>query len=87
MKLLLGMLIVGIFQVRAIAKTNKNSTHSPVPGVVASSEVEYGVMMTIKGKTSISRFTDKDKNIVCYVSHKHNTDEVQAISCLPDGKK
>jgi hypothetical protein len=70
-----------------IAWAEKSESHSPLPGVVASKEVEYGVMMTIKGKTSISRFTDNDRNVTCYVSHKHKTDEVIAMSCVPLGAK
>jgi catabolite regulation protein CreA len=84
MKLALTLLLLTLSSGWA-AKNSK--THNPMPGVVASGEVEYGVMMTIKGKTSISRFTDKDRNITCYVSHKHKTDEVIAMSCVPSGKK
>jgi hypothetical protein len=79
--------LVLLFTTQLIWAAKRSKPHNPMPGVVASAEVEYGVMMTIKGKTSISRFTDKDKKIICYVSHKHKTDEVIAMSCVPMGKK
>lgn len=82
----LVFLVLVVLSTCAFAK-KKATSHSPMPGVVASNEVEYGVMMTIKGKTSISRFTDNDRNITCYISHKHKTDEVIAMSCVPKGSK
>ena len=84
MKLILLLGLIGSFY--SLAQKKGDGTHTPVPGVVASGEVEYGVMMTIKGRTSISRFIDKDKKMVCYMAHHHQTDTIQTMSCEKLGK-
>lgn len=55
-------------------------------GIVTSEQAEFGVMATIRGKTSFVRFYDKSLDKVCYASLLHKTDQIQAISCV-DGKK
>ena len=81
--MIMTLLLSGATYAKKPKKQQKDSKfQTAYKGIVASDEVEFGIMMTIRGKTSVARFVDKDANKVCYLSFKHQTDELQAMSCL-----